>query len=102
MTFSLQSGMRGAYGKPYGVCARVEIGQILMSCRCKDAQAAIAIEALRRAKFKFPGRQKVLRSNKWGFTKWDRAEYAERRANGTLKTDGVMAQYVRSHGPLGI
>ena len=32
----LQTGMRGAFGKPIGVCARVEIGQILLSIRCKD------------------------------------------------------------------
>jgi hypothetical protein len=32
----LQTGMRGAFGKPQGVCARVQIGQILMSIRCKD------------------------------------------------------------------
>eukprot|EP00775_Hariotina_reticulata_P006623 gene6623-6851_t len=54
----LQTGMRGAFGKPQGVCARVQIGQILLSIRCKDNHAAVAAEALRRAKFKFPGRQK--------------------------------------------
>ena len=32
----LQTGMRGAFGKPQGVCARVAIGQILLSIRCKD------------------------------------------------------------------
>ncbi|CAN1220226.1 60S ribosomal protein L10, partial [Linum perenne] len=39
----LQTGMRGAFGKPQG-----------------HAQ-----EALRRAKFKFPGRQKIIVSRKW-------------------------------------
>lgn len=52
--------MRGAFGKPQGTVARVHIGQPIMSVRCKDNLKAIAIEALRRAKFKFPGRQKVL------------------------------------------
>ena len=37
----LQTGMRGAFGKPQGVCARVQIGQILMSLRCKDQHAAV-------------------------------------------------------------
>jgi ribosomal protein L10e len=37
----LQTGMRGAFGKPNGVCARVQIGQILMSIRCKDQHALI-------------------------------------------------------------
>jgi len=52
--------MRGAFGKPQGTVARVNIGQVIMSVRTKDANKAAAIEALRRAKFKFPGRQKVI------------------------------------------
>lgn len=51
--------MRGAYGKPLGTCARVKIGQPIMSVRVRDNSKAAAIEALRRSKFKFPGRQKV-------------------------------------------
>jgi large subunit ribosomal protein L10e len=31
----LQTGMRGAYGKPYGKVARVKIDQILISIRTK-------------------------------------------------------------------
>ena len=50
-------GMRGAFGKPAGTVARVDIGQPLLSVRCKDANLPHCIEALRRAKFKFPGRQ---------------------------------------------
>ena len=56
----LQTGMRGAFGKPQGLVARVHIGQTIMSIRTKDGNKANAIEALRRAKFKFPGRQKVM------------------------------------------
>ena len=56
----LQTGMRGAFGKPQGTVARVHIGQPIMSVRCKENHKAVAIEALRRAKFKFPGRQKVI------------------------------------------
>ena len=33
----LQTGMRGAYGKPIGNCARVKIGSILMSIRVKNS-----------------------------------------------------------------
>ncbi len=51
--------MRGAFGKPQGTVARIKIGQIILSVRTKDAHKASAIEAFRRAKFKFPGRQKV-------------------------------------------
>ena len=36
----LQTGMRGAFGKPQGLCARVAIGQILLSIRCKDQHVA--------------------------------------------------------------
>lgn len=51
--------MRGAFGKPQGTVARVRIGQPIMSVRSSDRYKAQVIEALRRAKFKFPGRQKV-------------------------------------------
>lgn len=61
----LQTGMRGAFGKPQGTCARVAIGQVLLSVRCKDSNSHHAQEALRRAKFKFPGRQKIIVSRKW-------------------------------------
>ena len=33
---SLQTGMRGAFGKTYGTVARVKIGQILLSVRARD------------------------------------------------------------------
>jgi large subunit ribosomal protein L10e len=48
--------MRGAFGKPNGLCARVKIGSILYSLRCKDPAIPHAMEALRRGKNKFPGR----------------------------------------------
>lgn len=51
--------MRGAFGKPQGTVARVHIGQVIMSIRSKEAHMATCLEALRRAKFKYPGRQKV-------------------------------------------
>lgn len=59
LIFSLQTGMRGAFGKPQGTVARVSIGQPLLSIRTKENHREKAVEALRRAKFKFPGRQKV-------------------------------------------
>ncbi len=92
--------MRGAYGKPVGTAARVGIGQVIMSVRVKPSNGKIAIEALRRSKFKFPGRQKVVLSNKWGFTKYDKALYAEWRQSGKLQADGVMAKYMPDHGRL--
>lgn len=52
--------MRGAFGKPQGTVARVNIGQPIMSIRSKENHQASCLEAFRRAKFKFPGRQKVM------------------------------------------
>ena len=51
--------MRHAFGKPQGTVARVNIGQVILSVRSKDQHLPSCLEALRRAKFKFPGRQKV-------------------------------------------
>jgi len=34
----LQTGMRGAWGKPNGSVARVNIGQILLSLRTRDSR----------------------------------------------------------------
>merc|ERR1712209_59374 len=73
----LQTGMRGAFGKAHGTATRVKIGQILISVRSYDKFKDQVIEALRRSKFKFPGRQKIFVSKNWGFTKWNREQYAE-------------------------
>jgi large subunit ribosomal protein L10e len=96
----LSSGMRGSYGKPLEKVARIDIGDKIVSVRCRDANAHHAIEALRRAKFKFPGRQKIMRSNKWGFTAWDRGVYARGRQEGWIQKDGVSVKYINEHGPL--
>ena len=80
--------MRGAWGKPYGTVARVDIGQIILSVRTKDQNAAVVQEALRRARYKFPGRQKIIVSRKWGFTNVNREDYLK------LKEDKRVLQYV--------
>ena len=92
--------MRHAYGKPAGIVARVKIGQILLSVRCKKQNLPAAIEALRRAKFKFPGRQKIVVSKKWGFTKYNTADYVRMRKEGFLIPDGNIVKYVPRRGPL--
>merc|ERR1712048_1276798 len=96
----LRTGMRGAFGKPFGKVARVRIGQPLMSVRTYDRHKGSVIEALRRTKFKFPGRQKIFVSKKWGFTKFEREVYEEMRANGRLQPDGSHVKYLPEHGPL--
>ena len=94
----LQTGMRGAFGKAHGTAARVKIGQIIMSIRTKDNFVHLATEALRRAKFKFAGRQLVLTSHKWGFTHCVKEEYKERMANKTLLYDGSYSKPATRHG----
>jgi len=96
----LQTGMRGAYGKPQGLVARVNIGQIIASVRAKDQHKEQVIEALRRAKFKFPGRQKIAVSKKWGFTKFERENFEELRSQNRLIPDGANVKYMPNHGPL--
>ena len=70
----LQTGMRGAFGKPQGWVARCMINQIIYSVRTKPAFEGAAHEALRRAKFKIPGRQYVVTSTKHGFTEIEKSE----------------------------
>lgn len=36
----LQTGMRGAFGKPNGTVARVNIGQIILSVRTRDTRTS--------------------------------------------------------------
>ena len=96
---SLQTGMRGAFGKPTGKVARVNIGQPIMSIRAKDAHKEHVVESLRRAKFKFPGRQLVIVSRFWGFTKFTREEYAEMQKKNVLVPDGASVKVcVRASG----
>merc|ERR1712113_1177200 len=96
----LSTGMRGAFGKSYGTAARVRIGQVLISVRTKEDKVDIASEALRRAKFKFPGRQKVFVSKFHGFTRFDKKDYAKWQGMGRLTPDGISVQWMSSRGPL--
>jgi len=96
----LQTGMRGAWGKPYGTVARVNIGQIILSIRCKDANKPVVIEALRRAQYKFPGRQKIIVSKKWGFTDLSRDQYVQLKQDGKLINDGAYVQFHKEKGNL--
>jgi len=96
----LQSGMRGAFGKPSEKCARVNIGQPLFSIRTSEQHVAKAMVALKRASAKFPGQQRIVCSKKWGFTKFKREEYEKLFSENKLLFDGVGVQYLPDHGPL--
>ena len=85
-------GMRGAFGKTYGKVARCNIGQVLISIRCREDKEQAAVEALRRAKFKFPGRQKIHVSHNWGFTKFIKADYEKLRTRWTIESNSVAQQ----------
>merc|ERR1712021_74523 len=97
----LQQGMRGAFGKALCKSARVAIGQILMSIRTEgEENTNHAKEALRRAKFKFPGRQKIFVSRKFGFTKLTKSDYYRLKGESQIIGDGVGVKLVGKHGPL--
>ncbi|PVH99051.1 ribosomal protein L10e [Periconia macrospinosa] len=96
----LQTGMRGAFGKPNGTVARVNIGQIILSVRTRDNNRATALEALRRSQYKFPGRQKIIVSKNWGFTSLRREDYVTKRKEGKIKIDGAYVQFLRNKGSL--
>ncbi|XP_006872197.1 PREDICTED: 60S ribosomal protein L10-like isoform X2 [Chrysochloris asiatica] len=97
----LHTGMPGDFGKPQGTVARVHIGQVIMSIRTKLQNKEHVIEALRRAKFKFPGRQNIHIAKKWGFTKFNAAEFEGLLAKKHLISDGCGVKYISSRGPLG-
>uniref|UniRef100_A0A7S3LUP8 60S ribosomal protein L10 n=1 Tax=Palpitomonas bilix TaxID=652834 RepID=A0A7S3LUP8_9EUKA len=96
----LQTGMRGAFGKPQGVVARVKIDQILFSIRTRPDKVDAAIEALRRSKYKIPGRQKIAISKKWGFTTIDRELYPEYRKAGKITPDGTYIKFNKNQGKI--
>ncbi|GAV27078.1 hypothetical protein PICMEDRAFT_29088 [Pichia membranifaciens NRRL Y-2026] len=96
----LQQGMRGAWGKPHGTAARVTIGQVLISIRTKDSNKAVVVEGLRRARYKFPGQQKIILSKKWGFTNLNRDEYVAKRQNNEVKEDGAYVKFISLKGNL--
>merc|ERR1712100_352400 len=96
----LQTGMRGAFGKPQGLVARVRIGQILLSLRCRNSAVPAVWEALRRAKYKFPGRQKIVQTDKWGFTRFSKDEYLQLKSEGRIIPDGCYAKILNVRGPL--
>ena len=96
----LQTGMRHAYGKALCKSARVNIGSILISIRTTPERVKHAQEALRRAKFKFPGRQKVFVSRKYGFTPHVMSTFNRLRKEGKIQGDGVNVKTLTQHGPL--
>lgn len=104
----LQTGMRHAFGKPVGMVARVDIGQLLISIRTKNQHEAHALEAMRRARYKIPGRAKIQVGIMWGFTHLPKEKYElgrntklyEGDKNGLVIPDGISVKVVTGRGPI--
>jgi large subunit ribosomal protein L10e len=98
----LQTGMRGAFGKPYGKVARVNINQIILSIRCKDTLLESSKVALYRASKKFPGRQIIQVSTKMGFSDLTHKEYNEAQSQGQISSKGNHCKLKSKRGPLSV
>jgi large subunit ribosomal protein L10e len=98
----LQTGMRGAFGKPYGKVARVNIDQIILSIRCRDQYLEAAKIALYRASKKFPGRQTISISTKMGFSELTHKEYEEAKSQGQIESKGNHCKLKSKRGPLAV
>ena len=96
----LQTGMRHAFGKPAGLVARVNIGQVLISVRFRPSARAAVVEALRRCKMKFPGRQQIVPSNKWGFTNLTHEQWHKYNAEGRIVPMGHHCRVLKRKGVL--
>jgi len=98
----LQTGMRGAWGKPMGTAARVNHGQILISIRTHEKFIPQACDSLRKAADKFAGHHSVVVSPYWGFTRVLREDYDVKLESGAAKKDGVHIYLRRMRGPLSV
>jgi len=57
---------------------------------------------LLRGKYKFPGRQLIVVSNKWGFTPYTREQYQQYEAQGRLIDRGTHVKVKTATGRLGL
>lgn len=96
----LQTGMRGSFGKPYGRAARVVFNQPIISIRTKAGFKDMAIEALRRAKNKFPGKQSIQVSSKFGFTNLFSDEFNVLKESGRIIIKGASFWVIREKGSI--
>ena len=96
----LQTGMRHAFGKPEGLVARARYGKQIMCIRTNKGGLKHALEALRRASFKFPGHSRVVISNKVGFTPYTYQEFKDLAAAGSIVDCGNHMKRVYRRGPI--
>ncbi|KAH0509514.1 60S ribosomal protein L10 [Microtus ochrogaster] len=81
--------MCGSFGKPQGIVVRLHTGQVTIFVCTKLQNKEHVIEALPRAKFKFPGHPKTHLSKKWAFTKFNADEFEDMVTEKRLAPDGM-------------
>ena len=96
----LQTGMRHAFGKPEGLVCRARYESQIMGIRTTPQGLKNALEALRRASFKFPGHTRIVVSNKVGFTPYSFEEYKELSSKGLIQDCGNHMKRVYRRGPI--
>merc|ERR1712141_865647 len=74
--------------KHNGKACRVRIGTQLISVRTTNNNVPHVLQAMRRARMKFSGRQLVKISSKCGFTRFTKEELESLKAEGRLQTEG--------------
>ncbi|TEA28330.1 hypothetical protein DBR06_SOUSAS3310133, partial [Sousa chinensis] len=94
----LQTGMHGDFGKRQGTVASGHTGQVIMSIHIKWQNKEHVTEALGRAKFKFPGLQKIHIPKKRGFTKFNEDELQNMVTEKWLIPDAFGVKYVSDSG----
>jgi large subunit ribosomal protein L10e len=91
-------GISGTFNFMIVFQAEHNICQIIYSCRSKMGNKDKLIEALRRASYKFAGRQNIVVSSKWGFTPYLRDEYSRLKALDRFIDQGNHVMLKNGHG----
>ncbi|CAD7679538.1 unnamed protein product [Nyctereutes procyonoides] len=92
--------MPGALGSPRAQWPRAHTGHVIVSICTKLKDKEWLIEVLYRAKFKFPGCQKLHNSKQWSFTKFNVDGFEDMVTEKPLIPDGCGVKYIPTHGPL--
>ncbi|KAK2089553.1 60S ribosomal protein L10, partial [Saguinus oedipus] len=84
-----------------GHCGQCSHGTVVIMSICTKLQnKEHMIEPLCRAKFKFPGHQKIHISKKWSFTEFNADDFEDMVAEKWLIPDGCGVKYIPRCGPL--
>ena len=95
---SLSSRMCHLFSNSIDVAGSVNIGQVLINIWAKGVNKAHVIEAIRRLKFKFAGRQNIIRKSKWGFTIYPCPKHVTLQKAWVLIADGNIDKVHNRHG----